>query len=136
MKKPIKDLENMVGKTYMFKKKNIMIKGFIIDRDSQIINIKTTGEPIDVSLIALPEFIKNCLEVEEENEIQVTSTEVIIPEKSKSEIVVLREILMDNINKVRENKEYIEQAKSINNNINTLINMYKLELQISKEKKK
>ena len=44
------------------------------------------------------------------------------------ELQNLKEIILDNIQKVKEDKDYIKQADAINKSIGTLINMAKLEI--------
>ena len=47
-------------------------------------------------------------------------------------LVSLRDTLIDNINKVKEDPAYIPQAKSISYNIQTIINLAKIELETRK----
>jgi len=44
----------------------------------------------------------------------------------------LKNILMDSINKVRENKDYIPQAQEVNNNVKSIIDLAKAEIEYMK----
>jgi hypothetical protein len=47
-------------------------------------------------------------------------------------LVQLKDILMDNIKKVQEDKEYITQAKEVNNSIKEVVNLAKLDIEYTK----
>ena len=42
----------------------------------------------------------------------------------------MQNILMESIKKIQIDKEYVGQAKAINNHINTMLNMVKLQMQM------
>lgn len=56
------------------------------------------------------------------------------PQDIKCTINDVRNILMDTIKKVQANKEYIQQANTVNQSVNTLINLAKLSLQLIQNK--
>lgn len=45
----------------------------------------------------------------------------------------LKDILLDNIKRVQSNPEYVKQATVINNNVNTLVNLTKLQMAFHKK---
>jgi len=53
----------------------------------------------------------------------------------KKTMLNLRDIVVDNIKKVQEDKEYVPQAHAINKSINTLIQMAKMEISVFKAMK-
>lgn len=125
----LEKLNDMVGNTYMYKTKNITIRGYFLPND-EAVSIKTDVKNYIIPLSNLPGFIGECLEVEVESE------RVSLVPAQKNEVSNMKNILLDNIKKIQEDKAYINQAKAINNNINTLLNMVKLEIQISREMNK
>ena len=60
-----------------------------------------------------------------------STTEMVVKKDSSRDIILtLRDKLLEDIDKVRDDKEYIPQAKQACNLVNTLINLTKLEYQI------
>jgi hypothetical protein len=123
-------LQSMVGKTWLYKKKKITILSW--KQQGEDITIVTDVEWITKHFTELPLFIELFEHTEDPGN---ASTLQVISEQRHS-ISSLKDVLMDSIKRVQENKEYIEQAKSINNNVNTLLNMAKLEVQIMREANK
>jgi hypothetical protein len=124
-------LEKMLSKTYIYKQEHIRIKDYYPEPEEGTIKIITDKAPITINASEVTQFIDKCLAVDDEN----TQALQIVTESQKT-ITSLKDILLDNIKKVQENKEYINQAKTINNSVNTLLNMVSLELKVSKEMKK
>lgn len=115
----------MVGKTYLYKKQHITIRGVMASDADQLIRIKTNGEDITLSPLTLPLFISQCLPVADEP----ASVAIV---HQDSQISNMQEILLDSIKKIQQDKDYVVQAKAINNHVNTLLNMVKLQLQLNK----
>lgn len=55
-----------------------------------------------------------------------------IVEANRGSLNELRETLMDNINKLKTDKKYIDQSKEINNNVKTIISLAKAEIEYLK----
>jgi hypothetical protein len=59
------------------------------------------------------------------------------PNSSSGNVMAyLKGILVEDIERVREDPEYVEQAKTVSNNIKRLVDIAKLELQIKSQNKK
>lgn len=116
----------MVGGTYLYKRESITIKGVIASDADQLIRIKTDKQDITVSPLHLSGFISSLLPSSDEQE--ETRTALVV--QQSGEIDTLHKILKDSIKKIQEDKEYIGQAKAINNHINTMLNMVKLQMQM------
>lgn len=120
-------LYDMVGGTYLYKRESIIIKGVIASDTDQLIRIKTDKQDITVSLLHLSDFISSLLLASDE---QQEETRTALVTQQSGEIDTLHKILKDSIKKIQEDKEYIGQAKAINNHINTMLNMVKLQMQM------
>lgn len=119
-------LYDMVGGTYLYKRESITIKGVIASDADQLIRIKTDKQDITISPLHLSDFLASLLPMSEDS--AEASTTLIV--QQSSEIDNLHNILKDSIKKIQEDKEYIGQAKAINNHINTMLNMVKLQMQM------
>lgn len=109
-------------------------------QSGQILNYKFSGEEFTVvtdkewftkHVSELSLFVMDFMEVESEYSVPVVQAHA----ETSNSLSQIKDILMDNIKKVQDNPSYINQAKSINNNVNTLMNMLKLELQVKKHLK-
>lgn len=116
----------MVGGTFLYKRENITIKGVIASDADQLIRIKTDKQDITISPLHLSDFLASLLPVSDDQE--EASTALIV--QQSSEIDNLHNILKDSIKKIQQDKEYVGQAKAINNHINTMLNMVKLQMQM------
>lgn len=119
-------LYDMVGGTYLYKRESITIKGVIASDADQLIRIKTDKQDITISPLHLSDFLASLLPVSDDQE--EASTALVV--QQSGEIDTLHKILKDSIKKIQEDKEYIGQAKAINNHINTMLNMVKLQMQM------
>jgi|SRR5690606_5653693 len=119
-------LYDMVGGTYLYKRESITIKGVIASDADQLIRIKTDKQDITISQLHLSDFLSALLPVEADHEEATTALQV----QQSGEITNMQNILMDSIKKIQQDKEYVGQAKAINNHINTMLNMVKLQMQM------
>lgn len=119
-------LYDMVGGTYLYKRESITIKGVIASEADQLIRIKTDKQDITISPLHLSDFLASLLPMSEDS--AEASTTLIV--QQSSEIDNLHNILKDSIKKIQQDKEYVGQAKAINNHINTMLNMVKLQMQM------
>jgi hypothetical protein len=135
-KPAIMKLKGMVGQTFMYKSKNILITDYHVlgEEGKTQIDIEDGNgvalEPIKTS--DLTKFIDACLPVDNESEDSV-STEVV--EGTNSLLTNLQATLLDNINQVKKNPNYIKQANVVNSSVNSLIGLAKIQIQVSKMKK-
>jgi len=130
----VRSADDLIGKTvmYMGKQRNVVtvtrVAGQILivcENDHHNILIKEQN---------LSDEIKNMIVVgkmaDRQNGIQKYQ------EAEKQQISDLRDIMLDNIKKVKESKDYIPQAKIITNSVNTLLNMAKLNIDLVKQQQK
>jgi len=120
-------LERMKGKTFMFNAKNIKILNYKLDADNVI--IATDKELFVWDYVTAETKLSTFLPVEDE------PSTAIIP-FNNSEIRDITSILMDSINKIQQDPNYIKQAMAINSTANTLINACKMSLQLYNFSKK
>jgi hypothetical protein len=121
-------LEKLLNKMFIYKQEHIRIKDYYPIPEDGIIRVITDKNPIDIKEGDVSEFVEKCLPVDEPN------TQVVqIANDSQKTITTLKDILLDNIKKVQNDKEYINQAKTINNSVNTLLNMVSLEMKVKKQ---
>ncbi len=109
--------------------------------DGVAITIFTDDENIETSTGDLIPFLEKCTIIHDAKVIPPASN---LPVKQSQETVLtslpegtiksLGEILIDNINKVKDNPEYVKQASSINQSISTLIKLTNTELNITKRR--
>jgi len=74
----------------------------------------------------------NALTVQDQNEETGVFFQTVIGKTAKP----LTEILMENIQKVQENPEYIAQAKEIRDNVRELVNLARVEADMVRELRK
>jgi len=62
-----------------------------------------------------------------------STTDLALPDSTSDEVMAkLKGILMDNIEKVNQDKSFVIQAQTVSKNVQTLINLSKLELEIKR----
>lgn len=141
-------LEKMVGKPLYYRGDTAVIKSFDNFNEETEIIIDIAGKPvkfIKTSEEKLNLFLSNF------TEIQVISDEVSQPKpailpaliendemklyaESKQVFSQLSATLLNDIEKVRTDPGYVNQAKQISNSVNTLVNLTKLQLQLIKSR--
>jgi hypothetical protein len=122
--KDIQKIKEMVGNAYKYKGKTYTIRGFAPEDDT--VRIYTNQEDIVLhdggnlgEALAMFRYASNVPAVIERSEMQATMSS-------------LTTVVMESIEKVRNNKDYIPQADSINSSIKTLIDMAKAEIDYNK----
>lgn len=132
----LKKLEAMKGKTFSYASKILYVISYAIDEQREKVIIKTNLGDHERSYESIDEFLSywspaqniNALTVQNEN-----NTVAVMIEQENSLAEEMISILKDNIQKVRTDKNYIPQAQAINNNINSIINVKKLQLDVYKQ---
>lgn len=114
----IKDVPMQYGK------KIWTLKSYTID-DGKVTLAPASGKMIERTLESVEFFLKELKPIES-TALDTIKKDAGIPEL----IMTLRDILLDDIEKIRSDRGYINQAKATNNNINTLINLARLQLQM------
>ncbi len=118
-------LNKMVGYTYMYH--TILYKIIGYQCKNGIITIATNKNWIEFPKDKFEKAIKDFLPVSDENKENALQ---ILP--AKNELINLKKVIIDNITKIQSDPDYIKQANVINNSVNTLINMVKLQVNIIK----
>jgi hypothetical protein len=126
--KELNKIAQMVGNTYLYKKENYTIKGFI--PEEQTVRILTDKQDIVLLADGLHHTLTLFLEVEQEETGLVSSEQ----HQVRTTIKDLHAILMENINQVRGNKEYVQQAGVVNKSVTNITNLIKAEMEFMKMK--
>ena len=122
--KVVDRLEKMKGKRFLYHAKMQTVLNYQVNKDEVIIATDFQIKTIDIEKI--DEELNQFLPVQDSVEVSMFRKNKTIPD--------LADIVMSNIKKIQEDKEYIPQAKAIHDGIKTLVNMAKLDLQMQKMK--
>lgn len=125
-------LHKLLNKTLLYGNKLVEIKGYRIDEERERVYLHSNerenhwDRPYDGVMGLLNEFqeVKGDMVKIDPVANAITAANGMAGE--------LKDILMDNIKKVQNDAGYIKQATVINNNVNTLVNLTKLQLSHAK----
>lgn len=127
----------MIGKTYMYKGRNILIANYHVlgeEGKTQIDIQDGDGNPLEpIKTQDVSRFMEACLPVESENnptDNAAVSTEVV--KQTNTLLNTLQQTLLDNIEQVKKNPAYIKQANVVNSSVNSLIGLAKIQIQVKK----
>jgi hypothetical protein len=127
--KDLQKIAQMVGQTYLYKKENYTIRGFI--PEEQKVRLLTDSTDIVLLEDGLHHSLTLFLEVEQEDHaLQVRQTQV--HTQASSTLTELNTIMMDTIRKVQTDKEYVQQAGAINKSVTNITNLLKAQLEMMK----
>ncbi len=110
---------------------NLIFHTFKIDKDKVTI-VTDQKEWLETTVYDIDLFLKDFEILPDENhptvimEQKLPALKTITPDIT----IKLKDILMENIEKVKANRDYVHQAKVVANSAQTLINMAKLEIDI------
>ena len=138
------------GKKYLYHKDTITINGFkersgmytlnCIKNGNNIDILKEDYEKLDTFLSILVEFddipVYDTEQMDVETnlpEIKSANRSIQLLDENREKFKTLSEILIEDIKKVREDPNYVSQAKSVANSAQTIINLVKLQLEIAKK---
>ncbi len=133
---PKTKFDELVGREWLYSptRKNLVVQSWEMKDDT--FTLQTTEGPLTCPFGQHDEWLKNFLPVEDDDNAKaVTITRFNVPANSVfagDTMGKLRDILMDNIEKVKEDKNYIPQAQTINDNAKALIDMAKTEVDLYK----
>lgn len=123
-------LGGMLGKQWMYNTVIYKFHSVSTDDDGYPVRLHTDKKTLElINENALKLFMQDCLEVEQEEERAVVSVQ---DHQSLEMMTSLTDVIMDNIERVREDKEYIQQATTISKQVQTLINLTNMQLQLHK----
>lgn len=123
-------LKEMVGKTYQYAKAVHYIKDAYVNTVNESFTIQTNLNEFDRKIESATEFLKYWEPVT-----GITTTgdnKAVLVEQQDALADEMIKILKDNITKVQTDPKYISQAQTINNNVNSLINVVKLKMSFAK----
>jgi len=120
-----KKLQGLLNKPWKYGMRVVVITGYDVSEERQRVFIHTNEKEnhFDRPFDSIGDFVKQLVPAEKKE----TQSDIMVMSATNVS-TQLKGILLDNIQKVQENKEYIPQATTICNNVNSLINLTKLEL--------
>ena len=130
-----KKLQSMLNKNWQYGMHVITFKGYDVNEEKERVYLHTNerdnhwDRPFD----GVSDFLKQFKPVDAEGNRKQSDLMLM---GSTDLTAQLKGILLDNIEKVKENRDYIPQATTINNNVNSLINLTKLQLDYVKTSQK
>lgn len=152
MKRPFLDtLKELKGKTFHYAGKTYRLLDYSVNDHLQRVTITTDLRSFEKSYDSIDEFLYMLVQdfeqvpaAKEERAPEKQSAVVRVEPAAETETVdVYQEhsnmakdlitILRDNITKVQQDKSYIPQAQAVNNNVNSIINVTKLQLDVYKQ---
>ena len=116
-------LQSMVNKSWMYHTRHLKLLSFKITEDN--VTLVTDKTWIEVPLKKINATLAEFLPVDEERHSELSV--VLFKGNGKAS---LKDLIYENIDKIKENPEYIKSAKALNEQVKTVIEMAKLELQI------
>ena len=124
-------LEDMTGKSFLFNAREIRINSFQINDD--LIIVAADKDIFTWSSDEALDRIREFMPIEKESEIDSKDL-MVMPDRKQ--LTSLKDVIMDNIEQVKKDRTYVQQANAVNKSISTLINVANLELQYIKMFKK
>lgn len=132
-------IHNMIGRPWLYKGQEHFIQNYHKKDGVHFVVTDQKWFEFD-SDEGLAFFLDNCLPVEEKK--PGTAIAALAPADeyglakpnsgSGNIMAYLKGILVEDIERVREDREYVEQAKTVSNNVKRLIDIARLELSIHK----
>jgi hypothetical protein len=124
-------LDSMLNQTYRFSQDNKLhtIQGYEVIGNSIIIqtDVQNFSKPIEGTNLFLSAFRK-----EETQLVTAQQSEPAWKTKMNENIEKLGATLFDNLEKLKTDPNFVDQAREINNHVNTIINVAKLQIQLNK----
>lgn len=141
-------LEKMVDKTLYYRGDVAVIKSFDNFNGETEIVVEIAGKPVKFTKTSeekLSLFLTNFIEVPEITDevtviapantpAHIENDEMKLYAENKQVFSNLSAALLSDIEKVRNDPGYVNQAKQISNSVNTLVNLTKLQLQLIKSR--
>jgi hypothetical protein len=135
-KTKISKLKAMAGKTWRHTDETVY-KFLSINVDEDQCFIATDKEWLKPTVYNLDVFFEQYTEVEQVgNQVMIVEKNPLPQRRVESSIMPgstmesLRDTLLDNIEKVKKDKDFIPQAQQISNSVNTIIGLAKIEIDL------
>ncbi len=126
-------LEKLVGKDFIYKQTNIRIRDYYPVPEEKVMKIITDGSTITIPETGVKSFCEDLLLVDSPQAMVLSSG---VTKEVNSMMATLQQTLLDNIEMVKKDKNYIPQAASINKSVNSLLGITKVQLEVAKMKSK
>lgn len=127
-------LYNMQDKDFSYGSKILTITGYDVDEAKGKVYIHTNEanrhfeRPIDSVMALLREFKPISGERQQTTVSNIPATADKLVSSTNNLVANLQQTLLDNIERVKNDKEYIPQATAINKNVNSIISLTRLQL--------
>ncbi|GEP97677.1 hypothetical protein [Chitinophaga cymbidii] len=135
-KKNIEELESMIGKTFQYAGQIHFVKNVKMDEVNDKYTIITNLSSFDRKLESIKSFLEywkptsNISELVQETDKNQQLTVLMEQDNDLSKKLI--DTLTDNIERVKENPDYIPQAQTINNSVNSIVGVTKMRLDLLK----
>lgn len=118
-------LQSMLNKTWMYNTRNHKLLSFKI-KEQEVILV-TDKEWIEVPMTKINKTLSEFLPVDEREKSEMSV--VLFKGNGKAS---LKDLIYENIDNIKKDPSYIPKAKALNEQVKTVIEMAKLELQIKR----
>jgi hypothetical protein len=129
----IQTADSMKGSWFLYGNQQHYIKNYSMNEDAEKFTLTTDKKTFTRPYENVMEFLGLFEPVpEREPQLAVSNSKgLFLPEVTVNGAVVkeLKDVLMDNIKKVQENKDYIPQAEAIKSNVDSVIQLAKAEIE-------
>lgn len=122
----------MMNRCWHYQGEDYKFLSYEVEEDYVIISLDEEGKDLTIPAYDVLEFIHSCKEINTET--GIVKKKNFVPNSIANENIMqgLKDTLLDNISKVKENPDYVPQAKVVSNTVQALINLAKLELEYRK----
>lgn len=135
----LEKLHEMTGKHWQNRNTDVVYKFLSCNQKEEIVFIATDKEWLETDVYNLNVFMRTFKEVTVANSGEIS----LLTQKSKtpiqSSVVMandtftrLKDVLLENIEKVRTDKEYVPQAKEICSSVNAIVGLAKVEIDLKR----
>jgi hypothetical protein len=124
-------IDPLIGKTFLYGAKNHTLESYLINEQEEKVKIQTDIRFYERGFDSIESFIDQLEPVKEISVIKADKhKEVFLPAMQVNSDVIrqLKDVLLDNIEKVKNDKEYIPQASAVKENVDGIIDLAKIEL--------
>ena len=127
-----KKLQSMLNRSYMYGMRMVTITGYRFDDVKERVYIHTNEKEdhYDRTEDSVLSFLMQFEETGITKKAESDAPGAVLLAMAKNMGDSLKGVLMDNIEKVQQDPKYIEQATTINNSVNSMISLTKLQLQL------
>ncbi|MEP0166205.1 MAG: hypothetical protein ABJ006_10015 [Balneola sp.] len=132
-------IDQMIGATYMYRARTVKVRGYSqVDNE---VRIHTATTPVITTLTGLGDTLDEFLPVQGDSSIVTGGGggfggNALVMQSNSNTLTDLEGVLMDNINKLKEDPAYIGQAKEMANHAGKIIDISKTKVEMVKEMRK